>query len=45
LQETFIIDRSKYWYRVKELKKVYEANGYPKQVEVAIFIKYTSNVN
>jgi hypothetical protein len=36
--ETHIIDRNKHWLRVKGWKKIYQANGPPKQAEVAILI-------
>jgi exonuclease III len=36
-QETHLIDRSKHWLRVKGWKKIYQANGPPKQTGVAIF--------
>jgi exonuclease III len=32
LQETHLIDRNKHWLRVKSWKKIYQANGPPKQV-------------
>jgi hypothetical protein len=38
LQETYLIDRNKHWLRVKGWKKIYQANGLPKQAEVAILI-------
>jgi hypothetical protein len=38
LQETHLIDRSKHWLRVKGRKKIYQANGPPKQARVAIVI-------
>jgi exonuclease III len=38
VQETHIIDRNKYWLRVKVWKKIYQANGPWKQAGVAIFI-------
>jgi hypothetical protein len=38
LQETNLIDRNKHWLRVKGWKKIYQANGPPKQAEVAILI-------
>jgi mRNA deadenylase 3'-5' endonuclease subunit Ccr4 len=38
LQETQLIDRNKHWLRVKGWKKIYQANGPPKQAEVAILI-------
>jgi exonuclease III len=38
LQETQVIDRNKYWLRVKGWKKIYQANGPPKQAGVAILI-------
>jgi exonuclease III len=31
LQETNLIDRNKHWLRVKGWKKIYQANGPPKQ--------------
>jgi exonuclease III len=36
LQETHLIDRNKHWLRVKGWKKIYQANGSPKQAVVAI---------
>jgi exonuclease III len=38
LQETHLIDRNKHWLRVKDWKKIYQANGPPKQAGVAILI-------
>jgi exonuclease III len=38
LQETHLIDRKKHWLRVKSWKKIYQANGPPKQAGVAILI-------
>jgi exonuclease III len=38
LQETYLIDRNKHWVRVKGWKKIYQANGPPKQAGVAILI-------
>jgi exonuclease III len=38
LQETHLIDRNKHWLRVKGWKKIYQANGSPKQAGVAILI-------
>jgi exonuclease III len=38
LQETHLIDTNKYWLRVTGWKKVYQANGPPKQARVAILI-------
>jgi exonuclease III len=38
LQETHLIDRNKHWLRVKGWKKIYPANGPPKQAGVAILI-------
>jgi exonuclease III len=38
LQETHLIDRNKYWLRVKEWKKIYQANGTQNQAGVAIVI-------
>jgi exonuclease III len=38
LQETQLINRNKHWLRVKEWKKIYQANGPQKQAEVAILI-------
>jgi exonuclease III len=38
LQETHLIDRNKHWLRVKGWKNIYQANGPPKQAEVAILI-------
>jgi hypothetical protein len=38
LQETYLIDRKKLWFRVKGWKKIYQANGPPKQTGVAIII-------
>jgi exonuclease III len=38
LQETNLIDRNKHRLRVKGWKKIYQTNGPPKQVVVAILI-------
>jgi exonuclease III len=38
LQETHLIDRNKYWLRLKDWKKIYQANGFPKQAGVEILI-------
>jgi exonuclease III len=38
LQETHLTNRNKHWLRVKDWKKIYQANGPPKQAGVAIFI-------
>jgi exonuclease III len=38
LQETHLIDRNKHWLRVKGWKKIYQANGPPKQAGGAILI-------
>jgi exonuclease III len=38
LQETHLIDRNKHWLKVKGWKKIYQANGPPKQAGVAIVI-------
>jgi exonuclease III len=38
LQETHLIDRKKHWLSVKGWKKIYQANGPPKQAGVAILI-------
>jgi exonuclease III len=38
LQETHLINRNKHWLRVKDWKKIYQANGPRKQAGVAIFI-------
>jgi exonuclease III len=38
LQETHLIDRKKHWLGVKAWKKIYQANGPPKQAGVAILI-------
>jgi exonuclease III len=38
VQETYLIDRNKHWLRVKGWKKIYQANGPPKQAGVAILI-------
>jgi exonuclease III len=38
LQETHIIGRNKHWFRVKDWKKIYKANGPPKQAGVEILI-------
>jgi exonuclease III len=38
LQETNLIDRNKYWFSVKDWKKIYQANGSPKRAGVAILI-------
>jgi hypothetical protein len=38
LEETHLIDRSKHWLRVKGWKKIYQANGPPKQAGIAKLI-------
>jgi exonuclease III len=38
LQETHLIERNKYWLRVKSWKKIYQASGPSKQAGVAILI-------
>jgi exonuclease III len=38
LQETHFIDRNKHWLMVKGWKKIYQANGPPKQAGVARLI-------
>jgi exonuclease III len=38
LQETHLMDRNKHWLRVKGQKKIYQANGPPKQAGVAILV-------
>jgi hypothetical protein len=38
LQEARLIDRNKHWLRGKGWKKIYQANGPPKQTGVAILI-------
>jgi hypothetical protein len=38
LQETHLIYRNKHWLRVKGWKKIYQANGTPKQAGVSILI-------
>jgi exonuclease III len=38
LQETHLIDRNKHRLRMKGWKKIYQANGPPKQAGVAIII-------
>jgi exonuclease III len=38
LQNTHVIDRNKHWLRVKDWKKIYQANGLQKQAGVAILI-------
>jgi exonuclease III len=38
LQETHLIDRNKHRLRMKGWKKIYQANGPPKQAKVAILI-------
>jgi exonuclease III len=40
LQETHLIDRNKHWLRVKGWKKIYQANGPPKQAGVTLLILY-----
>jgi hypothetical protein len=35
---THLIDRNKHWLRVKGWKKIYQANGPPKQAGVIILI-------
>jgi exonuclease III len=39
-QETHLVDRNKQWLRVKGWKKIYQANGPPKQAGVAILISH-----
>jgi exonuclease III len=36
LQETHLIDRNKHWHSMKGWKKIYQANGHPKQAGIAI---------
>jgi exonuclease III len=43
LQENHLINRSKHWLRVKGWKKIYQANGSPKQVKVAVL--FSDNVD
>jgi exonuclease III len=38
LQETHLIDRNKHWLRAKGWKKVYQANGLPKQAGITTLI-------
>jgi exonuclease III len=38
LQETHLVDKNKHWLRVKGWKKIYQANGSPKQAGRAILI-------
>jgi mRNA deadenylase 3'-5' endonuclease subunit Ccr4 len=38
LQETNLIDRNKYWLKVKGWKKIYQAIGPQKQAGIAILI-------
>jgi mRNA deadenylase 3'-5' endonuclease subunit Ccr4 len=38
LQETHLIDRNKYWLRMKGWKKIYQANGPQNQAVVVILI-------
>jgi exonuclease III len=38
LQETYLIDRNKYWLRVKGWEKIYQANRPQKQAGVTILI-------
>jgi exonuclease III len=38
LEETHFADRNKHWLRVKGWKKIYQANGPPKQAGVVILI-------
>jgi exonuclease III len=38
LEETRFKDRNKHWLRVKAWKKIYQANGPPKQTGVTILI-------
>jgi exonuclease III len=40
LQETLCIDRNKHWLKVKEWKKIYQANGPHKQAGIAILISH-----
>jgi exonuclease III len=44
LQKTYLIDRNKHWLNVKGWKNIYQANGPPKQAEVAILISYKVDV-
>jgi exonuclease III len=44
LQEIYLIDRNKHWLRVKGWKKIYQPNGPPKQVGVAIHISDEVNL-
>jgi exonuclease III len=37
-QETHLIHKNKHWLRVKSWKKIYQANGPPKQAGIAILI-------
>jgi exonuclease III len=47
LQETHLIHRNKHRFRMKGWKKIYQANGPPKQAGVTILIwtKQTSNLH
>jgi hypothetical protein len=38
LQVTHLIDRNKYWLRVKVWRKIYQASGSPKQAGITILI-------
>jgi hypothetical protein len=38
LKEIHLTDRNKHWLRVKGCKKIYKANGPPKQAAIAILI-------
>jgi exonuclease III len=38
LQKIHLIDRNKHWLKVKGWKKIYQANGLPKQAGIAILI-------
>jgi exonuclease III len=45
LQETHLIDRNKHCLRVKGWKKIYQANGLPKQAGVTILISEKKATN
>jgi exonuclease III len=45
LQETHLINRNKHWLRVKGWKKIYQANGPPKQAGVAILTSEKVDLN
>jgi hypothetical protein len=38
VQETYLIDRNKHWFRVKGCNEIYQVNGLQNQTRVVIFI-------